>query len=61
MVKVKSEGIHCNGCVDRIDKVLTAEGIAHTITLDTKIVEADCSLEELTELLDDMGFPVEEV
>lgn len=61
MVKVKSDDIHCNGCVERIDKAFTEEGIAHNISLEEKTVEADCELERAVELLDDLGFEAVEV
>lgn len=61
MVKVKSDDIHCGGCVDRIDKALTGAGIAHNISLEEKTVEADCALEQVVEILDDLGFDAVEV
>lgn len=61
MVKVKSEDIHCGGCVERIDKALTEAGIAHNISLEEKTVEADCELAVVVELLDDLGFDAVEV
>lgn len=56
MVKVKSDDIHCEGCVARIDKAFTEAGIAHSIDLSQKTVEADCALEQAIEMLDDLGF-----
>lgn len=61
MIKVRSEDIHCGGCVDRIDKAFTEAGIAHNISLEDKTVEADCALEKAVELLDDLGFDAVEV
>ncbi len=61
MVTVKSEDIHCMGCVERIDKALAQENIAHEIDLDTKTVKADCEAEKVIELLDDLGFEAKEV
>ncbi|MCI8326556.1 MAG: metal-binding protein [Lachnospiraceae bacterium] len=61
MVKVKSDDIHCEGCVERIDKALVEAGIAHKISLEEKSVEADCELSKVIELLDDLGFDAVEV
>lgn len=61
MIKVKSEDIHCGGCVERIDKVFTEAGIAHNISLEEKTVEADCELAKAIEILDDLGFDAVEV
>ena len=56
MVTLKSEDIHCEGCMERIDKAFTEAGIAHEISLEEKTVKADCGAEQAIELLDDLGF-----
>ena len=64
MITLKTEEMACGHCVERIDKALKNEGIAHNIDLDTKTVQVDVTEEELpevVELLDDLGFTAKKV
>lgn len=58
MKTYRCEEMMCEGCVSRIHKGLTNEGIDHTVDLNTKTVviqkEADCG--KAVEALDDLGF-----
>jgi len=61
MITVQSEDIHCEGCVNRIDKAFSEEGIVHEINLEEKTVKAECALEKAIEILDDLGFDAAQV
>ncbi len=54
--------IHCNKCVERIEKALTETGIKFTVSLDNKTVTVDgcehCLKTALSEL-SDLGFTPE--
>ena len=50
-------GIHCNMCVQRIEKGLKAEGIAAQVSLEAKTVAVDeADVAKAVEVLDDLGF-----
>lgn len=59
MKKFKCEEIMCGGCVARIEKALTAEGIEFKVDLAEKTVSvggAENDVRKAVELLDDLGF-----
>ena len=61
MKTLKVSDMHCEMCVIRIDKALTAAGIAHTVSLPDKTVSVDeKKLAEAKEILDDLGFDAAE-
>lgn len=50
-------GIHCSGCVSRIEKAMKAEGIAAQVSLEDKTVTvAEADAARAVEALDDLGF-----
>ena len=56
--------MHCNKCVERIDKALNAADIKHEINLEEKTVSidgCDSCLKKAIEILDDLGFETTEV
>lgn len=58
-MKLKVEEMHCEGCVARIHKALTAAGIPHDVSLTEKIVTVsgdDSVVEKAVEELSDLGF-----
>lgn len=64
MKVLKAEDMHCNKCVERIDKALNAADIKHEINLEEKTVSIDgCEscLKKAIEILDDLGFETTEV
>ena len=64
MKVLKAEDMHCNKCVERIDKALNAADIKHEINLEEKTVSIDgCEscLKKAIEILDDLGFESTEV
>ena len=56
---IKVEDMHCNKCVERIEKALNATGIKFSVALESKTVTVDgcdhCLKTALTEL-EDLGF-----
>ena len=60
MTKVlKVEGIHCNMCVSRINKALTAAGLDFSVSLEDKTVTVNGTEDDVkkaVEELDDLGF-----
>lgn len=59
MTVLKVEGMHCEHCVARIEKALTAEGLKFTVSLADKTVTIDgCDgcVKKAVETLDDLGF-----
>jgi len=49
--------MHCEKCVERISKALTAEGIAFEVSLADKTVSVDeAKVEAAVSALDDIGF-----
>lgn len=53
--------MHCMNCVNRINKAMEEEGIAHQVNLEEKTVAVDeGKVKEAVELLDDLGFSAEE-
>ena len=64
MKVLKAEDMHCNKCVERIDKALNAADIKHEINLEEKTVSidgCDSCLKKAIEILDDLGFVTTEV
>lgn len=64
MKVLKAEDMHCNKCVERIDKALNAADIKHEINLEEKTVSidgCDSCLKKAIEILDDLGFETTEV
>lgn len=64
MKVLKAEDMHCNKCVERIDKALNAADIKHEINLEEKTVSidgCDSCLKKAVEILDDLGFETTEV
>ena len=59
MTVLKVEGMHCNMCVARIDKALTAAGLTFKVCLDDKTVTVeggDEAVKTAIDELDDLGF-----
>ena len=64
MKVLKAEDMHCNKCVESIDKALNAADIKHEINLEEKTVSidgCDSCLKKAVEILDDLGFETTEV
>ena len=60
MITLSVPGIHCSGCTGRIEKALTAAGIAHTVSLEEKTVTVEeAAVPQVKEILDDLGFDAE--
>lgn len=60
---LKVEDMHCEKCVERITKAMTAAGLDFQVSLDNKTVSIDgCDhcVEKASEILDDLGFDVAE-
>ncbi|MEG0962184.1 MAG: heavy metal-associated domain-containing protein [Lachnospiraceae bacterium] len=59
MTVLKAEDMHCEKCVERIEKALMAAKITHKINLAEKTVsieeEQEC-VKQAIEILDDLGF-----
>ena len=63
---IKIEGMHCGGCVKRVDAALNAiDGVSATVDLATgsAVVELtkEVSDEVLRETVEDLGFDVVEI
>ena len=60
--KISVPDMHCNKCVERINKALNETGIKYEVSLDSKTVMVDgcehCLKTALTEL-EDLGFTPE--
>lgn len=59
MTILKVEDMHCEKCVERISRALTAAGIAYTVSLEERTVTIDGSgqtVKTAIEELDDLGF-----
>lgn len=58
MSTLKVEGMHCQMCVNRINKALDNAGIGHSVSLDDKTVTVtdDSKKEQAVKALDDIGF-----
>lgn len=62
MTVLSVPGIHCGGCVKRIDTALDNANIKHTTSLDDKTVTVDGDasvVEAAISELDDLGFDAE--
>ena len=60
---LKVEDMHCEKCVERITKAMTAEGLDFQISLADKTVSVDgCDycVGKAIEVLDDLGFDAAE-
>lgn len=61
---LKAEDMHCEKCVERITKSMTAAGLDFKVSLADKTVTIDgCGncVAKAKEILDDLGFDAEEV
>ncbi len=59
MTILKAEDMHCEKCVERINKALTEADITHEVNLKEKTVAIDgCEhcVKTAIEVLDDLGF-----
>lgn len=59
MTVLKAEDMHCEKCVERINKALTEADITHEVNLAEKTVTIDgCEhcVKTAIEVLDDLGF-----
>lgn len=57
-MELKVDGMHCQMCVNRINKALDAANIAHEVSLEKKTVTItnDGDKEKAVQSLDDIGF-----
>lgn len=66
LVELNIEGMHCNGCSTRLEKVLNEmEGVSAKVSLENKKAsveydEGKVTLEEVIEAIEDAGFSAEE-
>ena len=61
MKTLKITDMHCEKCVERISKALSAQDIEFTINLENKTVAVDDNkVTTAIETLDDIGFSAEE-
>ncbi len=66
LVELNIEGMHCNGCSTRLEKVLNEmDGVSAKVSLEDKKAkieydEEKVNLEEVIEAIEDAGFSVEE-
>lgn len=61
---LKVEDMHCNACVERITKALTAADLKFTVSLEDKTVSIDgCDhcVKTAVDELDDLGFAAVEL
>ena len=61
---LKAEDMHCEKCVERITKAMTAAGLDFQVSLADKTVTVEgCEkcVATATEIMDDLGFDVVEV
>lgn len=58
MKSYRCEEMMCDGCVARINKGLSNEGIGHRVDLETKtvVIEEEADYDKAVETLDDLGF-----
>lgn len=64
MTVLKAEDMHCEKCVERITKAMTAAGLDFKVSLADKTVTIDgCEhcVAQAKEIMDDLGFEVTEV
>lgn len=58
-MKYLLQDMHCQHCVSRIQTALTAAGIVHQVTLDSRTVDIEgdgAAQRQAVEILDDLGF-----
>ena len=63
MTVLKAEDMHCEKCVERITKAMTAAGLDFKVSLEDKTVSidgCDSCVAKAKEILDDLGFDVVE-
>ncbi len=66
LVELNIEGMHCNGCSTRLEKVLNEmDGVSAKVSLEDKKAnieydEEKVTLEEVIEAIEDAGFSAEE-
>lgn len=54
---IKAEDMHCQMCVERIEKAMDKAGLRCEISLEDKTVAVeDLHVEEAIEIIDDLGF-----
>lgn len=62
MTTIKVEGMHCMGCVRRVNEAMTALGVRATVSLEdgTVTVEScdEAVLLQVKEAVEDLGFDV---
>ncbi|MGN1083516.1 MAG: heavy metal-associated domain-containing protein [Lachnospiraceae bacterium] len=59
MTTLNIEGMHCEGCVARIEKALSAAGITHSVDLTAKTVTVEGDegvVAKAIEEMEDLGF-----
>lgn len=59
MTVINVEGMHCEKCVERIEKAMNEAGLDYKVSLAEKTVEIDgCEhcVKTAMEILDDLGF-----
>lgn len=59
MTVIKVEGMHCEKCVERIEKAMNEAGLDYKVSLTDKNVQIDgCEhcVKTAVEILDDLGF-----
>lgn len=59
MTVIKVEGMHCEKCVERIEKAMNEAGLDYKVSLTDKNVQIDgCEhcVKTAMEILDDLGF-----
>lgn len=62
MVKLHAEDIQCTHCTGRIEKALKKANIKAKISLENKTIEIeDSNKSRVLEILDDLGFPANEI
>lgn len=64
MTVLKAEDMHCEKCVERITKALSAAGLDFEVNLENKTVSVDgCEkcVAAAKEVMDDLGFDTVEV
>jgi len=62
MTTLKVPEMHCNMCVTRITKAMTAAGLKFAVDLPSKTVSVEGGDQEIAqtrEILDDLGFSAE--
>ncbi len=62
MITLKANDIQCGHCTGRIEKALKNENIKAEISLENKTVKIENEdKNKVLEILDDLGFPAQEI